>query len=127
MASAPGRDKTASATILDPAWHAHAYLPDTTLVALTIGGNDAGFPSIMQSCALQGCPAEDDIDRAIDETMPKVEKTLREIHLQAPSAKIVLLGYPQLFDEDSLTCVSGAGGAGMIRINAMARTMASAH
>ncbi|MFF3162141.1 SGNH/GDSL hydrolase family protein [Streptomyces sp. NPDC003273] len=91
-----------------------------------IGGNDAGFPSIMQSCALQGCPAEDDIDRAIDETMPKVEKTLREIHLQAPSAKIVLLGYPQLFDEDSLTCVSGVGGAGMIRINAMARTMASA-
>ncbi|MFF9605345.1 hypothetical protein ACF1GY_24110 [Streptomyces sp. NPDC014684] len=43
-----------------------------------------------------------------------------------PSAEIVLLDYPQLFDETSLTCVSGVGGAGMIRINAMARTMASA-
>ncbi|MFF9172637.1 SGNH/GDSL hydrolase family protein [Streptomyces sp. NPDC014793] len=98
---------------------------DTTLVALTVGGNDAGFPGVMQSCATTGCPAEEDVDRDIDDTMPKIEKTLREIHDQAPNAKIILLGYPQLFNEDSLTCVSGVGGAGMIRVNAMARTMAS--
>ncbi|MGQ4417457.1 SGNH/GDSL hydrolase family protein [Streptomyces sp. SAS_269] len=98
---------------------------DTTLVALTVGGNDAGFPGVMQSCATTGCPAEDDVNRDIDNTMPKIERTLREIHDQAPNAKIVLLGYPRLFNEDSLTCVSGVGGAGMIRVNAMAQTMAS--
>ncbi|MFG3102377.1 SGNH/GDSL hydrolase family protein [Streptomyces sp. NPDC048182] len=97
---------------------------DTTLVALTVGGNDAGFPSVMQMCATTGCPSEDDVSGDIDDTIPKIEKVLREIHTQAPDAKIILMGYPQLFNEDSLTCVSGVGGAGMIRVNLMARTMA---
>ncbi|GHH77219.1 hypothetical protein GCM10018793_24740 [Streptomyces sulfonofaciens] len=97
---------------------------DTTLVALSVGGNDAGFPSVMQMCATTGCPSEDDVDSDIDHTIPKIEKVLREIHTAAPNAKIVLMGYPQLFDEDVLLCVSGVGGAGMIRVNTMARYMA---
>ncbi|MFE0255663.1 SGNH/GDSL hydrolase family protein [Streptomyces sp. NPDC059010] len=98
---------------------------DTTLVGLTVGGNDAGFPVVMQQCATTGCPAEEDVHRDIDTTMPKVEDALRQIHGAAPNAKIVLLGYPKIFNASSLTCVSGVGGAGMNRINAMADYMAT--
>ncbi|MEV7567728.1 hypothetical protein [Streptomyces tanashiensis] len=90
---------------------------DTDLVTLTVGGNDAGFPQVMQECALTGCPAEADVHKDIDDAMVGVEDLLRKIHTEAWGAKIVLLGYPQIFNEDSLTCVSGVGGAGMIRIN----------
>lgn len=97
---------------------------DTTLVALTIGGNDAGFPLVMQQCALTGCPAEADVQRDIDDTMPEIEDVLEEINNKAPNANFILLGYPQLFNEDAVACVSGVGGAGMGRLNAMARYMA---
>ncbi|MFI0989644.1 golvesin C-terminal-like domain-containing protein [Streptomyces exfoliatus] len=90
---------------------------DTDLVTLTVGGNDAGFPTVMQECATLGCPAESEVHADIDAAMPKIEDVLRRIHSEAGNAKIVLLGYPQIFNENSLTCVSGVGGAGMIRIN----------
>ena len=90
---------------------------DTDLVTLTVGGNDAGFPDVMEACATTGCPAEADVHKDIDDAMAGVEDLLRKIHTEASQAKIVLLGYPQLFNENSLTCVSGVGGAGMIRIN----------
>ncbi|MCX4907537.1 SGNH/GDSL hydrolase family protein [Streptomyces sp. NBC_00878] len=96
---------------------------DTTLAALTIGGNDARFPFVLQMCATSGCPAEADVQRDIDDTMPRVEEVLRQIHGQAPNAKIVLLGYPRLFNADATLCVSGVGGAGMNRINSMAQYM----
>ncbi|WP_159030013.1 SGNH/GDSL hydrolase family protein [Kitasatospora albolonga] len=96
---------------------------DTTLVALTIGGNDAGFPKVMQDCATFGCPAEDSVKNDIDSTMPDVERVLLEIRGEAPNAKIVLLGYPRLFNATALTCVSGIGGAGMLRVNALADYM----
>ncbi|MDX3456140.1 GDSL-type esterase/lipase family protein [Streptomyces sp. ME02-8801-2C] len=98
---------------------------DTDLVALTIGGNDAGFPAVMQSCATTGCPAEDSVHADIDDTMPEIEKVLREINSAAPNAKIILLGYPRLFNEDVTLCVSGVGGAGMIRVNNMGEYMES--
>ncbi|MCX4981307.1 GDSL-type esterase/lipase family protein [Streptomyces sp. NBC_00572] len=96
---------------------------DTDLVTLTIGGNDAGFPTVMQDCVTLGCPAEEDVHKDIDDAMPKIESLLRDIHTAAGGAKIVLLGYPKIFNENSLTCVSGVGGAGMIRINDNAEYM----
>ncbi|WP_444537099.1 golvesin C-terminal-like domain-containing protein [Streptomyces sp. BR1] len=98
---------------------------DTTLVALTIGGNDAGFPNVVRMCATTGCPSESDVQHDIDGTIPKIQKVLEEIHGKAGNAKIILMGYPQLFDESAVACVSGVGGAGMARLNAMARYMAS--
>lgn len=98
---------------------------DTDVVALTVGGNDAGFPAVMESCATTGCPADADVRADIDATMPEVEKVLREIHSVAGNAKIVLLGYPRLFNENVTLCVSGVGGAGMIRINNMGEYMES--
>lgn len=98
---------------------------DTTLVGLTIGGNDAGFPVVMQMCATTGCPAEADVKRDIDNTIPEIENVLRDINTAAPNAKIVLLGYPRLFNASVTTCVSGVGGAGMNRLNYMGDYMSA--
>ncbi|WP_103513201.1 SGNH/GDSL hydrolase family protein [Streptomyces sp. SM13] len=100
---------------------------DTTLVALTIGGNDAGFPQVMTECATTGCPPEDDVKSDIDDAMSEVEEILRQIHGSAKNAKIVLLGYPRLFNASAITCVSGVGGVGMSRINALADYMTARH
>ncbi|CAM5621061.1 SGNH/GDSL hydrolase family protein [Streptomyces canus] len=102
---------------------------DTDLVALTIGGNDAGFPQVMQECALSGCPAETDVQSDVDDAvfgtpdLPGVKGALDEIHGAAPNAKIVLLGYPRLFNDSVIACVSGIGGVGVVRVNAMADYM----
>ncbi|GAA0617160.1 hypothetical protein GCM10010394_54150 [Streptomyces crystallinus] len=97
---------------------------DTTLVALTIGGNDAGFPNVVRMCATTGCPSDGDVRHDVDSATPKIQKLLEEIHGRAGNAKIILMGYPQLFDESAVGCASGVGGAGMARLNAMARYMA---
>ncbi|MFG2956661.1 SGNH/GDSL hydrolase family protein [Streptomyces sp. NPDC048291] len=102
---------------------------DTDLVALTIGGNDAGFPDVMRMCATTGCPSEDDIESDIDDAVSGtqdstgVKDVLNAIHAEAPNADIVLLGYPRIFDENVTLCVSGVGGAGMARVDAMADYM----
>ncbi len=103
---------------------------DTDIVALTIGGNDAGFPQVMQKCATTGCPSEDDVHNDIDDAVfgvpnekPGVKGVLNEIHDEAPNAKIILLGYPRIFNENVTVCVSGVGGVGMVRVNAMADYM----
>ncbi|MFI5762004.1 GDSL-type esterase/lipase family protein [Streptomyces sp. NPDC051563] len=101
-----------------------ALTSDTTLVTLSIGGNDAGFPTVLQECATLGCPPDDevkaDIDTAVDGGVASV---LQQIHNRAPNAKIVLMGYPKLFNTDVTLCVSGVGGIGMIRLNELGRHM----
>lgn len=76
---------------------------DTTLVALTIGGNDAQFPIVMESCVLGNlsCPSIDTMKDYISETATGVASTLREIHEKAPNARIILMGYPRLLSSDA--------------------------
>ncbi|QMU69596.1 hypothetical protein [Streptacidiphilus sp. P02-A3a] len=85
------------------------YLDDnTTLVALTIGGNDIGFSDDVEGCAeLDSCPSTTGVENSIkkymapvtDPTSPTyVALILTDIHIAAPHAKIVLLGYPDIFD-----------------------------
>ena len=77
---------------------------DTTLVALTIGGNDANFTGVIKNCiAGSGCPSDASVKAGIDGTQSKIVTVLQDIADDAPNAKIVLLGYPQLF---------GSGGTG---------------
>lgn len=71
---------------------------NTTLVALTVGGNDAGFSSVIQSCITSGCPADGTEEAAIDELLTPLTSLLEDVHNAAPNAKIVLLGYPEPFD-----------------------------
>ena len=75
----------------------------TTLVSMTIGGNDAGFSSVMETCVLSststclnGVAAA---EAFIASQLPaRLAATLTAIHTHAPNARIVLLGYPELYD-----------------------------
>ncbi len=75
--------------------------PDTTLVTVSIGGNDVGFASAIRNCLLGG---PDDCDSAIGEGVAeareqlpaKLDTTYAEIASAAPNAQVVVVGYPRL-------------------------------
>lgn len=87
------------------------YLDEnTTLVTLTIGGNDMRFAQILASCitfggfcgqTLEGddegmvAASEDRLENEIPDSIATV---LDQIKTRAPNANIVLMGYPRLFD-----------------------------
>ncbi|OLF07289.1 GmrSD restriction endonuclease domain-containing protein [Actinophytocola xanthii] len=94
----------------------------TTTVVVQIGGNDAHFGDVMTMCTvgtptpLQNCgessaptdwypgppqvtaPLKTALPKLIDEKVkPSVEAVLRQVHLKASQARIVVVGYPRLF------------------------------
>jgi lysophospholipase L1-like esterase len=84
------------------------------LISITIGGNDAGFAPTVLSCQVSSdaaCAAKVAQARAdIASTLPaKLDSTYQAIRGKARTAKVVVLGYPRLFDTSSAYC----GLAGM--------------
>ncbi|MGX6448822.1 SGNH/GDSL hydrolase family protein [Patulibacter sp. S7RM1-6] len=81
-----------------------ALTPATALVTLTIGGNDAGFAKVIARCALPSWVAKcaKPVKKArtfITRTLPRrLDGLYREIRRRAPSARVVVLGYPGLFN-----------------------------
>jgi lysophospholipase L1-like esterase len=80
-----------------------ALRPTTTLVSITIGGNDAGFSHVMETCVLlptSVClPAVTAAENFVARQLPaQLTATLRAIRSHAPAARVVVLGYPELFD-----------------------------
>ncbi|GAA0549925.1 hypothetical protein GCM10010172_35020 [Paractinoplanes ferrugineus] len=100
------------------------YLDEnTTLVMLSIGGNDARFKDVILEClALAGLKACQDahlsgesdplsvsVPRSVNGPVKdSITQTLREIRKRAPNAKIMLMGYPKLFENNG-QCVIGIG------------------
>jgi hypothetical protein len=75
---------------------------NTTLVALTIGGNDAGFADTIRVCIIAGCEGaayEKSVMAGIDAVQSSISGVITAIHdpSRAKNAKIVLMGYPKLF------------------------------
>jgi len=81
---------------------------DVALVTLQIGGNDIGFGGIAETCAQAGfnqqsCESQyvkdghDELRDRIAETAPKVAAVIQGIHDRAPSATVLVLGYPGIF------------------------------
>jgi lysophospholipase L1-like esterase len=83
----------------------------TTLVSITIGGNDAGFSSVMETCVLSStstCLSAVAAAKAFAATQlpARLTSTLQAIRQHAPNARIVLLGYPDLYNlSRSSTCI----------------------
>ncbi|KUN84516.1 lipase [Streptomyces bungoensis] len=74
----------------------------TTLVSITIGGNDAGFGDVMTTCVLQSdsaCLSKISAAEAyVDSTLPgKLDTVYNAISARAPSARVVVLGYPRFY------------------------------
>jgi lysophospholipase L1-like esterase len=93
----------------------------TTLVTMTIGGNDIGFASLIYQCTLGDCSAALDSTRANLETtlggaLDRVFTTVKS--RAAIGARIIVLGYPRVF--------SGASCFGTLGISATEQTKANA-
>jgi lysophospholipase L1-like esterase len=92
---------------------------NTTLVTISIGGNDARFSKIITACAAyaecSGKTFDGDTqtlpqatyDLITEEVQPSVVTVLQQIRLKAPNARVLLMGYPTLFLEGS-TCITVA-------------------
>ena len=80
-----------------------ALSASTTLVSITIGGNDAGFSSVMETCILSSTStclnAIATAETFVADQLPaRLDQTLQTIRADAPNAKVVVLGYPDLYD-----------------------------
>ncbi len=80
----------------------------TSLVTITIGGNDAGFSNVIINCALYYFTCGSAIGEAnefIKKKLPALlETTYKDIRAKATAAKVVVLGYPKLFTKEGKTC-----------------------
>ena len=88
-----------------------ALRPDDALVLLTLGGDDMGFMDTLQTCMKLsvtdpwGSPCEahytkggtDQLAARISAEAPRLAAILRDIADRAPHARIVVVGYPDLF------------------------------
>ncbi|HEX9034664.1 MAG TPA: SGNH/GDSL hydrolase family protein, partial [Streptosporangiaceae bacterium] len=83
----------------------------TTLVTITIGGNDVGFANVMTTCVLSSTStcvaAVNNAEYQAQTTLPgELNTTFTDIRAHAPNAKIVVLDYPQFYDlSKSSTCI----------------------
>jgi lysophospholipase L1-like esterase len=75
----------------------------TTLVSITVGGNDVGFSSVMETCVLHSTAtcvrAINTSESEIASDLPSaLDGVLAAISARAPQARVVVLGYPHLYD-----------------------------
>jgi len=87
----------------------------TTVVSLTIGGNDIGFSEIAQSCVTLNpfttpckdkyeAGGKDQIAERIAATAPKVAAVLQGIHARSPQASVYVVNYAAIFPETGFGC-----------------------
>jgi lysophospholipase L1-like esterase len=81
----------------------------TSLVSISVGGNDAGFADVMTTCVLQSdsnCLSRINTARSyISNTLPGRLNTLySSIRSKAPNARVVVLGYPRFYKLGT-TCI----------------------
>ncbi|MFB8210486.1 SGNH/GDSL hydrolase family protein [Streptomyces sp. NPDC056010] len=79
---------------------------DTSLVMLTIGGNDGdNFTNAVTDCYIIGICDEDDFTGKAHTAVQDTEALIKEISGAAYNARIVLMGYPHIVADDP--CITG--------------------
>jgi lysophospholipase L1-like esterase len=128
-----------------------ALSENTDVVTLTIGGNDLGFSNNLATCASltskdpTGHPCQtfftsdgtDRLEQRVNDIGPKTAAALDAVRERAPYAKVVVVGYPDLFPDDGADCTGSgvplaAGDFAYLRdtekkLNAMLASQASAN
>jgi lysophospholipase L1-like esterase len=82
----------------------------TTLVSITIGGNDVGFGNIMETCVLHSTSSCENVisaaEKYANDTLPGLlDTTLTDVRAHAPNAEIVVLDYPDFYDLSVKLCI----------------------
>ncbi|AUG80927.1 lipase [Kitasatospora sp. MMS16-BH015] len=104
-----------------------ALSSSTSLVSITIGGNDAGFASTMQTCVLDSdsacLSAVSNAKAYAQNTLPgKLDQVYTAIRNNAPNAHVVVLGYPHLYQVPG-SCIFGISDTKRTAINSAADTL----
>lgn len=103
----------------------------TRYVTLSVGGNDAGFSGVLTECAKPGWASNCDgkINTAqsyINNTLPGALSTLyASIKSKAPNAKVVIVGYPRIFNGEDCNAGTWFSPAEETRLNQTADLMNS--
>ncbi|MFC7503945.1 SGNH/GDSL hydrolase family protein [Nocardioides sp. CPCC 206347] len=98
----------------------------TEYVTISVGGNDAGFSSVLTECAQPGWMSNCDgaINTAqsfINNTLPGRLNTLyASIKSKAPNAVVVVVGYPRIFQGEDCNAATWFSPAEETRLNATA-------
>lgn len=93
----------------------NAVTSQAKVVTIGIGGNDIGFSSIVENCALQnpfgaGCTPDyvqnghDVLRDRIAALAPKIAKLIDDVHSRAPQAQIFIVGYPTILPATGTGC-----------------------
>ncbi|HEX6470883.1 MAG TPA: hypothetical protein VF069_17420 [Streptosporangiaceae bacterium] len=110
---------------------------DTTLVTLSVGGNDVRFADVMRGCTagVNGCDNAEfklthrgKVDpqplfryepHVIQDLLPdKLEAVYLAVHDRAPNARIVVVGYPRLFHASNPSaCKLAPVGTAVVMLN----------
>ena len=100
-----------------------ALTPSTGYVTISVGGNDANFTNVLTTCALPGwasnCNAAiDGAQRIISATLPSSLASLyAAIRSGAPSAKVVVVGYPRIFNGEDCNLLTWFSPSEESRLN----------
>lgn len=98
----------------------------TSLVTISVGGNDAGFSSVLTHCIVKAplvgaCRGQ---NAAVIGRLPGIQRNvtalLADINRRAPAARIILVGYPHLFAEAPTASADTIGITDQRWLNAMA-------
>ncbi|MFE4970646.1 SGNH/GDSL hydrolase family protein [Kitasatospora sp. NPDC056651] len=99
----------------------------TTLVSISVGGNDAGFADTMQTCVLG---SDTDCINAVNTaknyantTLPgQLDKVYSAIKSKSPNAHVVVMGYPHIYKIGG-SCIFGISDTKRSAINGAADTL----
>jgi len=100
-----------------------ALTTSTRFVTISVGGNDAGFGSVILECAkpelIANCgSAVTNAQNYINNTLPGSLSTLyASIKSKAPNAKVVIVGYPRLFMGEDCNAGTFFSASEMTRLN----------
>lgn len=86
-----------------------ALSSSTTLVSISVGGNDVGFANIMSTCVLESttnclnaiAAAK---TKALNTLPGLLDNTYNNIRARSPYARVVVLGYPRFYYLDNPLC-----------------------
>ena len=98
----------------------------TAYVTISVGGNDAGFADVLTECAQPGWMSNCNgaIDRAqsfITSTLPGRLSTLySSIRAKAPNARVIVVGYPRIFNGEDCNAFTWFSPTEESRLNATA-------
>jgi GDSL-like lipase/acylhydrolase family protein len=85
---------------------------ETTLVTVTVGGNDADFTGVVKECSVGNFCEDPAVSDRINNMQAPLHALYRAIDSAAPNARILVLGYPLLFNpeyESRFECLDTLG------------------